>query len=60
MSRSFRAWGGSANVTRTVRDGEQLELAGRTMQVLHRPGHSPSDTLLWDDASARPSSAATT
>jgi glyoxylase-like metal-dependent hydrolase (beta-lactamase superfamily II) len=49
MSRSFRAWGGSAHVTRTVRDGEALEWAGRTMTVLHRPGHSPSDTLLFDE-----------
>jgi glyoxylase-like metal-dependent hydrolase (beta-lactamase superfamily II) len=48
LSRSFRGWGGSAKVTRTVRDGEALEWAGRTMTVLHRPGHSPSDTLLWD------------
>jgi glyoxylase-like metal-dependent hydrolase (beta-lactamase superfamily II) len=59
LSRSFRGWGGSAKVTRTVHDGEALEWAGRTMTVLHRPGHSPSDTLLWD-RSARWSSAATT
>ena len=25
--------------------------AGRTLQALHRPGHSPSDTLFWDAAS---------
>jgi glyoxylase-like metal-dependent hydrolase (beta-lactamase superfamily II) len=52
LSRSFRGWGGSAKVTRTVRDGEALEWAGRTMTVLHRPGHSPSDTLLWDEERA--------
>jgi glyoxylase-like metal-dependent hydrolase (beta-lactamase superfamily II) len=52
MSRSFRAWGGSAHVTRTLRDGEPLEWAGRTMTALHRPGHSPSDTLLWDEQRA--------
>jgi glyoxylase-like metal-dependent hydrolase (beta-lactamase superfamily II) len=52
MSRSFRAWGGSAKVTRTVRDGEPLEWAGRTMTALHRPGHSPSDTLLFDEQRA--------
>ena len=52
MSRSFRAWGGSAPVSRTLRDGEALEWAGRTMTVLHRPGHSPSDTLLWDEQRA--------
>jgi glyoxylase-like metal-dependent hydrolase (beta-lactamase superfamily II) len=52
LSRSFRGWGGSAKVTRTVRDGEALEWAGRSMTVLHRPGHSPSDTLLWDEERA--------
>jgi glyoxylase-like metal-dependent hydrolase (beta-lactamase superfamily II) len=52
LSRSFRGWGGSAKVTRTVRDGEALEWAGRTMTVLHRPGHSPSDTVLWDQQRA--------
>jgi glyoxylase-like metal-dependent hydrolase (beta-lactamase superfamily II) len=48
MSRSFRAWGGSAPVDRRLADGEALEFAGRTLQALHRPGHSPSDTLFWD------------
>jgi glyoxylase-like metal-dependent hydrolase (beta-lactamase superfamily II) len=48
MSRSFRAWGGSAPVDRRLADGDALEFAGRTLQALHRPGHSPSDTLFWD------------
>jgi glyoxylase-like metal-dependent hydrolase (beta-lactamase superfamily II) len=48
MSRSFRAWGGSAPVDRRLADGEELEFAGRTLQALHRPGHSPSDTVFWD------------
>jgi glyoxylase-like metal-dependent hydrolase (beta-lactamase superfamily II) len=48
MSRSFRAWGGSAPVDRRLADGELLEFAGRTLQALHRPGHSPSDTVFWD------------
>jgi glyoxylase-like metal-dependent hydrolase (beta-lactamase superfamily II) len=26
-----------------------MELGARTFQVLHRPGHSPSDTLFWDE-----------
>jgi glyoxylase-like metal-dependent hydrolase (beta-lactamase superfamily II) len=49
MSRSFRAWGGSAPVDRRLADGDSLEFAGRTLQALHRPGHSPSDTLFWDE-----------
>jgi glyoxylase-like metal-dependent hydrolase (beta-lactamase superfamily II) len=48
MSRAFRAWGGSAPVDRRLRDGETLEFAGRRLQALHRPGHSPSDTVFWD------------
>jgi glyoxylase-like metal-dependent hydrolase (beta-lactamase superfamily II) len=48
VSRSFRAWGGSTKVTRPLADGSELEFAGRTLQVLHRPGHSPSDTLFHD------------
>ena len=50
VSRSFRGWGGSTAVGRRLRDGEALEFAGRSLQVLHRPGHSPSDTVFWDAA----------
>jgi glyoxylase-like metal-dependent hydrolase (beta-lactamase superfamily II) len=45
---SFRAWGSKTQVTRPLHDGEMLELEGRTLEVQHRPGHSPSDTLFWD------------
>jgi glyoxylase-like metal-dependent hydrolase (beta-lactamase superfamily II) len=48
VSRSFRAWGAKAKVTRPLRDGESLELLDRRLEVQHRPGHSPSDTLFWD------------
>jgi glyoxylase-like metal-dependent hydrolase (beta-lactamase superfamily II) len=48
VSRAFRAWGSSAAVTRPLRDGERLELSGRTLEVFHRPGHSPTDTVFWD------------
>jgi glyoxylase-like metal-dependent hydrolase (beta-lactamase superfamily II) len=50
VSRSFRGWGGSAPVGRRLAHGEQLPFAGRTLTALHRPGHSPSDTLYWDEA----------
>jgi glyoxylase-like metal-dependent hydrolase (beta-lactamase superfamily II) len=49
VSRSFRAWGSSAEVTRPLRDGEELRLRDRSLQVLHRPGHSPSDTVFWEE-----------
>jgi glyoxylase-like metal-dependent hydrolase (beta-lactamase superfamily II) len=48
VSRSFRGWGGSAPVDRPLADGGTLLFADRTLHVLHRPGHSPSDTLFWD------------
>jgi glyoxylase-like metal-dependent hydrolase (beta-lactamase superfamily II) len=36
-------------VDRRLRDGDALAMAGRTLRVLHRPGHSPSDTVLYDE-----------
>ena len=50
VSRSFRGWGGSTRVTRRLADGESLEFAGRTLEAIHRPGHSPSDTIFLDRA----------
>jgi glyoxylase-like metal-dependent hydrolase (beta-lactamase superfamily II) len=51
VTRQFRAWGASANVTRPLADGSELSFAGRTWRVWHRPGHSPSDTVFHDEAS---------
>lgn len=48
VSRSFRAWGAKAKVTRPLHDGDTLSFRDRALEVQHRPGHSPSDTLLWD------------
>jgi glyoxylase-like metal-dependent hydrolase (beta-lactamase superfamily II) len=45
---SFRAWGSKAHVTRPLTDGEVIELRDRRLEVQHRPGHSPSDTVFWD------------
>lgn len=50
VSASFRTWGAAVEVTRPVRDGEQLRLRDRTLRVLHRPGHSPSDTVFVDES----------
>lgn len=49
VSASFRAWGSAVEVTRPLRDGEELQLRDRTLRILHRPGHSPSDTVLVDE-----------
>jgi glyoxylase-like metal-dependent hydrolase (beta-lactamase superfamily II) len=46
---SFRAWGSKAKVTRPLHDGDLLELRDRRLEVQHRPGHSPSDTVFWDE-----------
>ncbi len=48
VSAGFRAWGAAVEVTRPLRDGEVLELADHRLSVLHRPGHSPSDTVFHD------------
>jgi glyoxylase-like metal-dependent hydrolase (beta-lactamase superfamily II) len=48
VSASFRGWGSAATVTRPLADGELLELRDRKLEVQHRPGHSPSDTVFWD------------
>jgi glyoxylase-like metal-dependent hydrolase (beta-lactamase superfamily II) len=45
---SFRAWGSRAKVSRPLSDGELVELRDRSLDVQHRPGHSPSDTVFWD------------
>ena len=45
---AFRAFGSRGQVTRRLHDGDVLELRQRSFSVLHRPGHSPSDTIFWD------------
>ncbi len=50
VSAGFRAWGAAVEVTRPLADGGVLELRDRTLRVLHRPGHSPSDTVFVDEA----------
>jgi glyoxylase-like metal-dependent hydrolase (beta-lactamase superfamily II) len=47
VSSAFRGWGSGAHVTRPLADG-RLALRDRRFEVLHRPGHSPSDTVFWD------------
>jgi glyoxylase-like metal-dependent hydrolase (beta-lactamase superfamily II) len=49
VSRSFRGWGSRVEVTRPLEDGQAMPFRDRTLQALHRPGHSPSDTVFWDE-----------
>jgi glyoxylase-like metal-dependent hydrolase (beta-lactamase superfamily II) len=50
VSAGFRAWGAAVEVTRPLADGSTLALRDRELRVLHRPGHSPSDTVFFDEA----------
>jgi glyoxylase-like metal-dependent hydrolase (beta-lactamase superfamily II) len=36
-------------VTKPLEDGQVLPFRNRTLQAIHRPGHSPSDTVFWDE-----------
>jgi glyoxylase-like metal-dependent hydrolase (beta-lactamase superfamily II) len=49
VSQSYRGWGAAADVTRPLADGSELVLRDHTLRVLHRPGHSPSDTIFHDE-----------
>jgi glyoxylase-like metal-dependent hydrolase (beta-lactamase superfamily II) len=49
VSRSFRGWGATALVTKPLEDGQSLPFRDRILQAFHRPGHSPSDTVFWDE-----------
>jgi glyoxylase-like metal-dependent hydrolase (beta-lactamase superfamily II) len=52
VSAGFRAWGSQVQVSRPLADSSPLELRDRTLRVLHRPGHSPSDTVFLDESRA--------
>lgn len=49
VTRGYRGWGASAPVTEILHDGGELQFAGRTFSVHHRPGHSPTDTVFFDE-----------
>ena len=50
VSAGFRAWGSAVEVSRPLADNTELKLRDRTLRVLHRPGHSPSDTVFLDES----------
>lgn len=41
----------AAGITRWLADGDVLDLGGRSLEVLHTPGHSPGSICLWEAAS---------
>lgn len=48
LSKAFRRFGAGVAVDRVLTDGERLQAGGRTWEIALRPGHSPTDTLLYD------------
>lgn len=38
----------SAPATRTLSDGDRIDLGDRTFEVIHTPGHSPGGIALWE------------
>lgn len=48
VSLAFRAWGARADVSRVLHEGDELRFSRRTLEVLFRPGHSPTDTVFLD------------
>ena len=46
---TIRAWSSGVEVHRPLEDGAELVFAGRRLRVLYRPGHSPSDTVFWQE-----------
>ena len=56
-----RAWGSSAQGHEAAaRRRGRSSSRGRTLRVLHRPGHSPSDTVFFDESRADPPGPETT
>ncbi len=38
------------NPTRILEDGDEIDLGGRIIKVLHTPGHSPGHMCFWEEA----------
>lgn len=47
-SKAYRRLGARIEVDRPLQDGDMLDLGDVRLRVLHRPGHSPTDTLFVD------------
>jgi glyoxylase-like metal-dependent hydrolase (beta-lactamase superfamily II) len=49
VTASFRELGAPVQVTRPFGAGDSLTMGSREYVTYHRPGHSPSDTVFWDE-----------
>lgn len=48
VSKTFRDLGDTVEVTMPLSDGGTLQLGDLALEIFHRPGHSPSDTIFRD------------
>jgi glyoxylase-like metal-dependent hydrolase (beta-lactamase superfamily II) len=51
VAKAFHGWGSECKVDRVLADGEILEFRDRNLHVYHRPGHSSTDTVFFDESS---------
>jgi glyoxylase-like metal-dependent hydrolase (beta-lactamase superfamily II) len=49
VSRGFRHYSGSVTVDDVLASGDELVAGGLTLRVHERPGHSPTDTVFYDE-----------
>lgn len=49
VTASFRELGAPVDVNRPFAAGEEITMGSRPYETFHRPGHSPSDTVFWDE-----------
>jgi glyoxylase-like metal-dependent hydrolase (beta-lactamase superfamily II) len=51
LTSGMHSFGSKGTVTRPLNDGDVLTLGGREYSVHHRPGHSPSDLVFFNEDS---------
>ena len=51
ISRSYRRYGRPVDADLVLGDGEEIDLGEIAVRVIHRPGHSPTDTLFVHEPS---------
>jgi glyoxylase-like metal-dependent hydrolase (beta-lactamase superfamily II) len=50
VAKAYRGWGCESKVDSVLAEGEFLEFRDRKLEVFHRPGHSSTDTVFWNEA----------